>query len=213
MFLSSVLQDALTSIMSLVLDAVTLALREWQLPAAHLRPALTLLRLLACSHHHSSSPLLLQLQLVAGLQGQTRANSFQAVAEAAIMHKHAILWEQLSSGAFPAVLRTALERQVAPLAPGQLAQVVLEISDGDGLHSLRDRWQDSITLLRQNLLGIAEHLQSAAASVLRECFLPHGQVPVRQRQAVVLPTTLTPPSEDELKVILGIVLHGLLLWP
>ena len=73
-----------------------------------------------------------------------------------------------------------MEEQAAPLALGQLAQVVLSATDKEGLHILRDHWLDSINLLGQNQLGFVKHLQSTAASVLRGRLLPHGQVPFRQ---------------------------------
>ena len=177
MFLSSVLQEALTSILSIVLDGATLALREGQLPAdLKIRPALTLLRLLAAVHQQSGSPLLLQLQLVAGLQG-LGGNTLRAVANAAIMHKQALQWEQgLSSGAFPAVLHLALEKQVAALAQNQLTEAALSVYATKWLQNMR---LDSIYLLGQDQLAFIQHLQAIAAAALRERF-PSARAGPRQ---------------------------------
>ena len=65
----------------------------------------------------------------------------------------------------------------------------------------------------QDPLGFAQLLQSTAASVLRERLLRQGGVAVRPSRAMELLATLTPPSTDELAVILGTAMHELLLRP
>ena len=104
----------MTSLLSIVLDAASVALRQGQFPAALFRPALTLLRLLAYTHRCNSSPLLLQLQLVAGLQTHSGPDSHHVVAHLAVVHKQAAQWEpdlQTLPGSPPEVLRNAVHKQ------------------------------------------------------------------------------------------------------
>ena len=206
----SVLQNALTSILSIVLDDATLALREGRLPAAHFRPALTLMRLLGFTHHCNSSPLLLQLELVAWLQEKCGIETLCVVANLAVVHKQAVQWEQhLPPGAPPEVLVRAMKMQVAALAHNELDAVVWETAVTLRLLGLEGDREHSVELLKsqQPLAFCSSRLQYVAAAELQRKLLKRGQgplpqVPVRRSQSIRLLGELPGPSEEEMQVIL-----------
>ena len=86
--------------MSVVLDAASVALQggEGPLPAAHRRPALTLLRLLALIHHCNST---LPAAVAAAGGRAAGAEHQHLVANVAIVNKQALQWAGSLSRGLP----------------------------------------------------------------------------------------------------------------
>ena len=182
-----------------------MALRKGQLPAALFRPALTLLRLLAYTHHCTRSPLLLQLQLVADLQEQIGTDSHHVVANLAVVHKQALQWEtDLLPGALPEVLRSAVKKQVALTDKEQRDLVVLSVAATLGLHDLSDHREPNMKKLEKQPLRFVGELLIAAASAQKGRLLGPREVPVRRSQSISLLAKLPAPSEQEMQVMLAL---------
>ena len=181
-----------------------MALREGQLPAALFRPALTLLWLLAYTHHCNSSPLLLQLQLVAELQKQSSTDSHLVVANLAVVHKQALKWEtNLLPGRPPEVLRSAVRKQVDLATKEHLELVVLDVAQTLGLPDLEDHRQPNMNKLRDQPLRFVGELLIAAGSAQKGRLVGPREVPVRRSQSISLLAKLPAPPEAEVKVILA----------